>query len=154
MYLSHVVSTKTGTQTCVNWLIRYSMQDVGLKYLHLSTDNGTHVQSLIESCERHMAKETKGIKCKVHRKSKHLQGTGQTRAKSCPRRAKIRGGGAKITPNLTSFHSKIHSKTPLNGSTQRLHSMTSLHKKHSVEGKSRFYFVCSSYIFSSVWVTE
>ena len=35
MYVSHVLSTKTGPQTCVNWLIRYIMQDVGLKYLHL-----------------------------------------------------------------------------------------------------------------------
>ena len=35
------------------------------------------------------------------------------------------------TPNLTSFHSKIHSKTPLHGSTPRLHSMTPLHKLHS-----------------------
>ena len=47
------------------------MQDVGLKYLHLSTDYETNIQSLIEACERHMAKEIKGIKCKMHRKSKH-----------------------------------------------------------------------------------
>ena len=30
MYVSHVLSTKTGTQTCVNLVIRYIMQDVGL----------------------------------------------------------------------------------------------------------------------------
>ena len=41
IYVSHVLSTKTGTQTCVNWLIRYIMQDVGLKYLHMSTDYKT-----------------------------------------------------------------------------------------------------------------
>ena len=35
IYVSHVLSTKTGPQTCVNWRIRYIMQDVGLKYLHL-----------------------------------------------------------------------------------------------------------------------
>ena len=69
--VSHVFSTKTGLQTCVNWLIRYIMQDVGLKNLHLSTDYETSIQSLIEACERHMAKETEGIKCKVHRKNKH-----------------------------------------------------------------------------------
>ena len=56
----------------------YIMQDVGLKYLHLSTDYETYIQSLIEACERHMAKEQKGIMCNVHRKSKHSQGTGQT----------------------------------------------------------------------------
>ena len=43
---------------------------VGLKYLHLS-EYETRIQSLIEACERQMAKETWGIKCKVHRKSKH-----------------------------------------------------------------------------------
>ena len=37
----------------------YIMQDVGLKYLHLSTDYETNIQSLIEACERHMAKENK-----------------------------------------------------------------------------------------------
>ena len=119
----------------VNWLIRYSIQDVGLKYLHLSTVYGTHVQSLIESCERHMAKETKGIKSKVHRKSKHWQGTGQTEPNPVQEGQKSGGGG--ITPNLISFHSKIHSKAPLNGTTQRLHSMTRLLKKQSAEGKSR-----------------
>ena len=71
IYVSHILSTKIGTQTCVNWVIRYLMQDVGLKYPHLSTDYETTIQSLIEACERHMAKETKGIKCKVHCKSKH-----------------------------------------------------------------------------------
>ena len=35
------------------------------------------------------------------------------------------------TPNLTSFHSKIHSKTPLHGSTPRLHSITPLDNLHS-----------------------
>ena len=71
IYASHGLSIKKGTQTCANWLIRYIMHDVGLKYLHLSTDYETSIQSLIEACERKMAKETKGIKCKVHRKSKH-----------------------------------------------------------------------------------
>ena len=66
IYVSHVLSTKTGTQTCVNWLIRYIMQDVGLRDLHLSTDYEANIQSLIEACERYMAKETKGIKCRVH----------------------------------------------------------------------------------------
>ena len=47
--LSHVLSKKAGTQTCVDWLIRYIMQDVGLKYLHLSTDYETNIQSLIEA---------------------------------------------------------------------------------------------------------
>ena len=56
IYVSHVLSTKTG----VNWLIRYIMQDVGLKYLHLSTGYETNIQSLIEACERHVAKEKKG----------------------------------------------------------------------------------------------
>ena len=43
----------------VNWQIRYMyiMKDVGLKYLHLSTDYETNLQSKIEACERHMAKE-------------------------------------------------------------------------------------------------
>ena len=71
IYVIHVLSTKTGIQTCVNWLIRCIMQDVRLKYLNLSTDYEPNIQSLIEACERHMAKETKGIKCKVHRKGKH-----------------------------------------------------------------------------------
>ena len=71
IYVSHVLSIKEGTRTCANWLIRNIMQDVGLKYLHLSTDYETSIQSLIKVCERQMAKETKGIKCKVHRKSKH-----------------------------------------------------------------------------------
>ena len=71
IYVSHVLSIKEGAQTCANWLIRNIMQDVGLKYLHLSTDYVTSIQSLIEACERRMAKETNGIKCKVHRKSKH-----------------------------------------------------------------------------------
>ena len=65
IYVSHVLSTKTG----VNWLIRYIMQDVGLKYLHLSSDYETNIQSLIEACERDMTKEKKGIKCKVRGKS-------------------------------------------------------------------------------------
>ena len=43
IYVSHVLSTKTGPQTCVNWLIRYIMQDVGLKYLHLLTDYVTNI---------------------------------------------------------------------------------------------------------------
>ena len=47
------------------------MQSVGLKYIHLSTDYVSNIQSLIEACEQYMAKETKGIKCKVHRKIKH-----------------------------------------------------------------------------------
>ena len=98
---------KKETQTCVNWLIRYIIQDVGLKYLYLPTAYETKVQSLFEACERDMAKESKGMKYK-----------------SCPR-------SATITPNLTSFHSKIHSKTPLFDSTPRLHSMTPPHKLHS-----------------------
>ena len=69
IYVSHVLSIKEGTQTCANWLIRYIMQDVGLKYPHLSTDYETSIQSLIEAIKRQMAKETKGIKCKVHRKT-------------------------------------------------------------------------------------
>ena len=56
IYVSHVLSTKTGTQTCVDWLIRYFMQDVGLKYIYVSTDYETNIQSLIETCERDMAK--------------------------------------------------------------------------------------------------
>ena len=55
----------------------YIMQDMGLKYLHLSTYYEINIQSLIEACERHMAKENKGIMCKVHSKSRHSQGTGQ-----------------------------------------------------------------------------
>ena len=71
VYVSNVLSTKRGTQTCVNWLIIYIMQEVGLKYIHVSTDYETNIQSLTEACELHMANETKGIKYKVHRKSKH-----------------------------------------------------------------------------------
>ena len=40
------------------------MQDVDLKNLHLSIDNETNIQILIDVCERQMAKETKGIKRK------------------------------------------------------------------------------------------
>ena len=47
-----------------DWLIRYIMQGVGLKYLHLSIDYETNIQILIDICWRHMAKETKGIKRK------------------------------------------------------------------------------------------
>ena len=65
------------------------MQDVGLKYLHLSTDYETNIQSLIEACERHMAKEKKGIMCKVHRKSKHSQGTGQAEPNSIQERQQL-----------------------------------------------------------------
>ena len=70
IHVSHVLSIKAGTQTCVNWLIRYIMQNVGLTYLHLSTDYETNIQTLIEVCERHKTKETKGIKCKIQHKSK------------------------------------------------------------------------------------
>ena len=56
IYVNHVLSTKTGPQT-FNLLIRYILQDVGLKYLHLSPDYETNVQSLIEVCEPHMAKK-------------------------------------------------------------------------------------------------
>ena len=34
------------------------MQDMGLKYLHLSIDYETNIESLIEAWERQMAKET------------------------------------------------------------------------------------------------
>ena len=124
IYVSHVLSTKTGTQICVNWVIRYIMQDVGLKYLHLSTDYETNIQSLIEACERHMAKETKEIKCI----DKELVNQNQILSKK-----------RNITPNLTSFHSKIHFKTPLHGSTPRLHSMAPLHKLHSAEIMSKMF---------------
>ena len=47
-----------------DWLIRYIMQGVGLKYIHLSIDYETNIQILIAICWRHIAKETKGIKRK------------------------------------------------------------------------------------------
>ena len=48
------------TVLAINWLIRYIVQDVGLKYLHLSTDYETNIQSWFEACEQHMAKKHKG----------------------------------------------------------------------------------------------
>ena len=52
IYVSHVLLLKEEPKTCANWLIRYIKQDVGLKYLDLSTDYETSNQSLIEACER------------------------------------------------------------------------------------------------------
>ena len=57
-----IFSTKTRDHKRFGWLIRYIMQD--LKYLHLSIDYETNIQILIDVCERHMAKEIKGIKRK------------------------------------------------------------------------------------------
>ena len=60
-----IFSTKTRGHKRFDWLIiRYFLQDAGLKYLHLSIDYETNIQILIDVCERHMAKETKGIKRK------------------------------------------------------------------------------------------
>ena len=59
-----IFSTKTRDHKRFDWLIRYIMQDVGLKYLHLSIDYETNIQILIDVCERHMTQETKGIKRK------------------------------------------------------------------------------------------
>ena len=56
IYGSHVLATKTGTHTSVNWLIRYIMQDGGFKYLHLSID-----LKQIFKLDASNAKETKGI---------------------------------------------------------------------------------------------
>ena len=50
----------------------YIMQDVVL-----STDYETNIQSLIEACERHMAKEKKESCAKCTVRCKHSQGTGQ-----------------------------------------------------------------------------
>ena len=61
-----------------------------------------------------MAKTTKGIKFKMQKVSIDMELVNQNQ--SCPRRA-------TKTQNLTKFHSIIHSKTPLYGSTPRLHSI-------------------------------
>ena len=59
-----IFSTKKRDHKRFDWLIRCTMQDVGLKYLHLSIDYETNIQILIDVSERHMAKETDGIKRK------------------------------------------------------------------------------------------
>ena len=61
IYVSQSFQQKHET---TNVLIGYIMQDVGLKYLHLSFDFETNIQILIDVCEGHMAKEKKGIKRK------------------------------------------------------------------------------------------
>ena len=47
-----IVSTKTRGHKRFDWLIiTYFLQDVGLKYLHLSIDYETNIQILIDVCE-------------------------------------------------------------------------------------------------------
>ena len=117
--VSHVLSIKEGTQTCANWLIRYIMQNVGLKYIHLSTDYDTNIQTLIEACERHMAKETKESSAKFNIEvsiDKELVNQNQIMSKKGDNNSK------------SDF---IPLQYPLQNSPPWLHSKTPLHKLHS-----------------------
>ena len=64
IYVSQSFQQKTRDHKRFYLLIRYIMQDVGLKYLHLSIDYEANIQILTDECEQHMANETKGIKQK------------------------------------------------------------------------------------------